>query len=249
MFDVIHIDFTRFRKAGPAAPSRRGSFALAFGMGIVAALLAGACVAPVVISVLLASAKLYAGGSLAGLLLPFLLGAGMALPWPFAGASLSFLPKPGRWMNWVKIAFGIFILVFALYYGRLGYRLLAPRATDAEASEIAAIQKERTEHGAWLTSLPQALEQSRQTGKPILIDFWATWCKNCLHMEQTTFRDPDVIGELESFVLLKFQAEQPKAPDTQPILARFGALGLPTYVVLKPVNDATDAAPERKPTP
>lgn len=25
--------------------------------------------------------------------------AGMALPWPFAGAGLTFLPKPGRWMG------------------------------------------------------------------------------------------------------------------------------------------------------
>ena len=51
------------------------------------------------------------------LLLPFLLGLGMALPWPFAGAGLSFLPKPGGWMKWVKYSFGVLILLFAVIAG------------------------------------------------------------------------------------------------------------------------------------
>ena len=96
-------------------------------MGVVAALLAGACVAPVVISVLLLSARWYGEGMVAGLLLPFLLGLGMALPWPFAGAGLSFLPKPGKWMKWVKYSFGALILLFAVYYGGLAANLFMTR--------------------------------------------------------------------------------------------------------------------------
>lgn len=56
-------------------------------------MLAGACVAPVVISVFLLATNFYAEGAVAGLLLPFLLGVGMALPWPFSGAGLTFLPN------------------------------------------------------------------------------------------------------------------------------------------------------------
>ena len=63
---------------------------------------------------ILLSADLYSKGTVAGLLLPFLLGVGMALPWPFAGAGLSFLPKPGKWMEKVKYGFGVLILVFAI---------------------------------------------------------------------------------------------------------------------------------------
>ena len=33
----------------------------------------------------------------------------MGLPWPFAGAGLSFLPKPGKWMVRVKYGFGVLI--------------------------------------------------------------------------------------------------------------------------------------------
>jgi thiol:disulfide interchange protein len=202
-------------------------------MGGVAALLAGACVAPVVISVLLLSASLYARGVAAGLLLPFVLGLGMALPWPFAGAGLSFLPGPGRWMQWVKYGFGVFIVGFALWYGRLGVSLLRERS-PASAQAVAASRAEQIDEGGWLTSLPEALAESARSGKPVLIDFWATWCKNCLQMDKTTFQDPAVTQRLASYVKVKFQAEDIRAETTRAVLDRFGVIGLPTYVVLAP---------------
>ena len=94
MFDVFDIDFSRFSSGFQGR--NRGSLALAFTMGAVAALLAGACVAPVVIQVVLFSSSLYANGTPLALALPFFLGVGMALPWPIAGAGLSRLPKPGH---------------------------------------------------------------------------------------------------------------------------------------------------------
>ncbi|HOT49446.1 MAG TPA: cytochrome c biogenesis protein CcdA, partial [Candidatus Hydrogenedentes bacterium] len=81
MFDVYLLDFTRFqtrlgfRKGG-------GHFTAAFVMGAVSALLAGACVAPVIISTIVYAQDRYANGVWAALFLPFLVGVGMALPWP-----------------------------------------------------------------------------------------------------------------------------------------------------------------------
>ena len=92
------------------AGASRGSLALAFGMGAIAALLAGACVAPVVIQVVLFSSDLYAQGTGIALGLPFVLGIGMAIPWPIAGAGLTRLPKPGAWMVRVKQLLGAVIL-------------------------------------------------------------------------------------------------------------------------------------------
>ena len=69
---------------------------LAFTMGGVAALLAGACVAPVVIQVVLFSSNLYATGTSVALALPFVLGLGMAVPWPFAGAGLGVAAEAGH---------------------------------------------------------------------------------------------------------------------------------------------------------
>ena len=133
MFDVFEIDFSRFSGAIGTDPSKRGSVALAFVMGAVAALLAGACVAPVVIQVVLFSSSLYAAGTTLGLALPFFLGIGMAVPWPIAGAGLAALPKPGPWMVRVKQVMGVLILAMAAYYGYETYGLFANRWVDSSA--------------------------------------------------------------------------------------------------------------------
>lgn len=217
MFGVFNLDLTRFQnKLGPT-PSHSGSLFAAFGMGAVAALLAGACVAPVVISVLLLAVDLYQGGSRAALLLPFLLGLGMALPWPFAGAGMSFLPKPGKWMERIKYAFGVVILAVAIYYAMQGVRLFTQRVPDTD-------------------SLAEALTNAEAEGKPVFLDFWATWCKNCIKMEKTTFLDPDVEQALQRFAVVKYQAEDLKDPAVKAVLDYYNVQGLPTYLILSQGN-------------
>ncbi len=224
MFDVFEIDFSRFQAALGIRGNERGSFPVALAMGAVSALLAGACVAPVVISTILQAQDLYSQGHAAALALPFVLGAGMALPWPFLGAGLSFLPKPGKWMVRVKQAFGVFILVFALYYGHLAYTLWSPvAATNSEA-----------EKSGWTASLEEGLSRGLAEKKPVLVDFWATWCKNCVVMDKTVLKDPAVTARLQDFVKVKYQAEELTAAPAKEVAARFQVLGLPTYILLKP---------------
>jgi thiol:disulfide interchange protein DsbD len=229
MFDVLTIDFTRFTP-GTVAGSK-GSMVLAFTMGAIAALLAGACVAPVVIQVVLFSSELYANGTALALALPFLLGVGMAVPWPLAGAGLAALPKPGAWMVRVKQAFGVLIFVTAAYYGYQAYSLFANRWVDAD--EVASSVEEKVKAG-WHASLAEGLAQAQREQKPVLIDLWATWCKNCLTMDKTTLANPEVEAALGGYVKIKFQAEQPDEPPARAVMERFDAVGLPTYVILRP---------------
>jgi thiol:disulfide interchange protein len=230
MFDVITIDFSRFAP-DVGAGSGRGSVIVAFTMGAVAALLAGACVAPVVIQVVLFSSNLYAQGTAIALALPFLLGVGMAVPWPIAGAGLASLPRPGRWMVRVKQAFGVIILATAAYYGYLGYELFANRWVEAGA--VASSVEEKLKAG-WHSSLAEGLATAQRENKPVLIDLWATWCKNCLTMDKTTLADPDVVRALDGYVKIKYQAEQPDEEPAKAVMQRFGAVGLPTYVIVRP---------------
>ncbi len=231
MFDVITIDFTKYSSNMTVGGAARGSYLMAFGMGTIAALLAGACVAPVVIQVVLLSSDLYAKGNTAALALPFLLGIGMAVPWPLAGAGIAAMPKPGAWMVRVKQGFGVAILVMAAYYGYTAYELFADRFVDA--SEVNASVQEKLKEG-WNPSLAAGLAQAEREGKPVFIDMWATWCKNCLTMDKTTFQTEAVKQKLAGYVKVKFQAEQPDEEPAKSVMQRFGAVGLPTYVVLKP---------------
>ena len=230
MFDVITIDFSTF--AGAAGTSgNRGSVALAFGMGAIAALLAGACVAPVVIQVVLFSSDLYSKGTVLALGLPFLLGVGMAVPWPLAGAGITALPKPGAWMVRVKQVFGVIILATAAYYGYLAYGLFADRWVDAR--DVQSSVEEQLKAG-WYASLADGLAAAQREHKPVLVDMWATWCKNCLVMDKTTLADPAVKKALEGYVKIKFQAEQPDEDPARAVMDRFKGVGLPTYAIIRP---------------
>jgi thiol:disulfide interchange protein DsbD len=231
MFDLLLIDFSRFSTMFQPGAGSRGSVGLAFGMGAIAALLAGACVAPVVIQVVLFSSGLYATGTSIALALPFVLGIGMAIPWPLAGAGMAALPKPGAWMVRVKQAFGVVILGTAVYYGHLAYTLFADRWVDASAVTSSVGEKIKA---GWHASLDEGLAKARLEQKPVLVDLWATWCKNCLTMDKTTFEDESVRQALSGYVKIKVQAEDPDDPTTKAIMQRFKAVGLPTYVILRP---------------
>jgi thiol:disulfide interchange protein len=229
MFDVVTIDFSKYSTRF-AGPTTRGSFLVAFSMGAIAALLAGACVAPVVVQVVLFSSNLYAAGTSAALALPFVLGLGMAVPWPVAGAGIAALPKPGAWMVRVKQVLGVLILATAVYYAYEAYVLASNRWVDA--ADVSASVEEKLKEG-W-HPLDDGLATAKREGKPVLIDMWATWCKNCLTMDQTTLKDEGVLAALSGYVKIKFQAENPDDPFVRDVMKRFGAVGLPTYVILKP---------------
>ena len=86
----------------------------------------------------------------------------------------------------------------------------------------------------WHASLAEGLAAAEREGKPVLIDLWATWCKNCLTMDKTTLASPEVKAALAGYVKIKFQAEQPDESPTAEVMERFKAVGLPAYAILKP---------------
>ena len=190
---VFHIDLSRSRRK--FAFGRSLPLFYAFFMGALSAVLAGACVAPVLVSVLLLTAELYAKGETLAVALPFLLGVGMALPWPFAAAGLKVLPKPGRWMKWVNRSFAVAVFAFAGWYGHLAFRGFFPRPSGAGAGDAA--------QGIAMTVGNFSLDGLK---RPVLVDCWASWCKNCAEMD-AVLDEAAVREELKRFTVIKLQAE------------------------------------------
>ena len=221
------LDLARFRARAKSPSPARAGFLLPLFMGALSAVLAGACVAPVLISVLVLTANLHAQGHAFALGLPFVLGLGLALPWPFLGAGLKVLPKPGAWMRWVNRAFAALVFGFALWHGRLavvGLRTAQAEAAAPDAAKASAREATPATFGPLLASLGDS-------ARPILVDCWATWCKNCTAMERGTLRNPKVMAALAGYTVVRLQAEDLMALRRLPGFE--GVRGLPAFVLFE----------------
>lgn len=133
-------------------------------------------------------------------------------------------------MEYIKYGFGIGIIFFAIYYGNLSYRAFnPPDITDTGEKEGHVVIDGSTNEG-----LAEVFALSHAEGKPVFLDFWASWCKNCKAMDKTTFKDEMVKARMEGYTFVKYVAEDPTNEKTLAVMEAFGVQGLPTFVVLDP---------------
>ena len=225
MSEVFFIDFTKYRRRVTGGGSKIRGLGGVFLLGVGAAVLAGACVEPILLATLVLTAKWFAAGKVWAIGLPFVLGLGMGLPWPFAAAGLSVLPKPGAWMRWVNRVFALVFFGMAAWYGWLAWTGFS---TENEV---------RVETSDVLTATPETWEkvfaEAKASDRPVFVDVWASWCKNCLAMEKTTFRDPEVVKELANYTVVRLQAEDLSEFLKLKDFKDLGIKGIPAFVVFK----------------
>ncbi len=82
------------------------------------------------------------------------------------------------------------------------------------------------------------LEQARTQGRPVLLDYYADWCVDCIKMEKATFNHPEVSRVLrERFVLIQADVTDPSDPESRAIKRRFGVFGPPAMLFFAPGGD------------
>ena len=80
----------------------------------------------------------------------------------------------------------------------------------------------------WIADEAQGLEAGRREGKPVMFDFYATWCAACNELEHT-YSDPAVKSKLSKFVNVKLDFTR-NSEEVERLKQKYGIVGLPVVI-------------------
>ncbi len=83
----------------------------------------------------------------------------------------------------------------------------------------------------WEPFSPERVEALRKAGKPVFIDFTASWCLTCQYNESTTLTDPKLVKKFKALGIVTLKADF-TTPDEviSKELKKFKRAGVPLYV-------------------
>lgn len=85
----------------------------------------------------------------------------------------------------------------------------------------------------WKPYVEETLKEAQNKKKPVIIDFYATWCTPCRELEEVTFHQPDVVRLAEKdFTMVKVDVTKGGNAYHEELLKRYGVKGVPTIVFL-----------------
>lgn len=155
------------------------------------------------------------------------------------------IPETATGWRYFWKGFGIILLlwgVLALIGGFSGNRdimrpinLSAINTMPAGSNNAGAVHAETEAHVfakvKSMADLDARLAEAKAQGKPVMLDYFATWCTDCVRMEKTTFADPRVRKIMTSrFVALQADVTDPNDPESKAIKKRFGVFGPPALL-------------------
>ncbi len=122
----------------------------------------------------------------------------------------------------------IFILGVILFVGAVSGATNPLKPLDKFTSGVAVSSTQKLSFTK-VQNLAQLEDAIKKSSKPVLLDFWASWCVSCKELDEITFKDSEVIAKLQNFTLLKVDVTQ-NSDDDKEIQKKFGIVGPPALV-------------------
>jgi thiol:disulfide interchange protein DsbD len=120
---------------------------------------------------------------------------------------------------------------------KLGALVLLLAGVGLRFGWLGAPKSDRAFEIPWLHDEKLAVQQSRATGKPLLIDMGAEWCAACKELDVHTWTDPTVAREVtDKFVPLKVDATE-QTEEIDRVMQKYDVAGLPTVLMMACKDD------------
>jgi len=192
--------------------------------------------------VLLIAVAIYLLGYLPEVPVLFLWSALFIISAVYLGAVQS-LPQNASGWQYLWKGLGLFLLIWgvmALVGGFAGSRdIFSPLPLSVVSSNTGMTSPSQEgrlfERVSTARELEDRLAAAKAARKPVILDYYADWCTDCLRMENSTFADPGVRAELRNrFVRLQADVTDPNDPEGKAIKRRFGVYGPPAMLFFAP---------------
>ncbi len=157
----------------------------------------------------------------------------------YLGATQSLPAGTGGWRYLWK-GLGTVLLIWgvlALLGGFAGQRdifnplPLSSLGTGAPAAGAPSAGEHLFQRVQSLRELEGRLAEAKAARKPVMIDYYADWCTDCLRMEKATFAMPAVRDEMTGrFTLIQVDVTDPNNAEGKAMKQRFGVFGPPAML-------------------
>ena len=220
LFDRIYIPIPSFL-SGLTRTDGQHNLRGDFFAGMLATLLATPCSAPFV-GTAIAFALTASDGVLA--LTMMAMGLGLASPWLLFVVHpkfVSLLPKPGKWMVWVKQGLGLLLLLTTIWVGSLFINAIGWREVEPKQA------------GNWQVWSEAEMDAQIAQGNIVFVDVTADWCITCKTNKLLVLDTADGVAATEALQVVRLQADWTRPdPEIASFLAKYGRYGIPFNLIL-----------------
>lgn len=158
----------------------------------------------------------------------------------YMGAFSSINKDDANFFTFIGKSLSIFILIIGLVFALKAIAHYTPLPfQNSSAAQISApdelhVPFEKTDADTLL--IEKALPAALESGKLVMVDFWAEWCMNCVELDKVTWNHPDVIEfSKKNFIPIKLDFTDKDSEFSKKYITQykdFGATNIPLILFI-----------------